>query len=184
MGWFNIQYSISSSWLLALSQRSVISHLLFRRSSQSCEGRHRRWGKGRQAWRHWKEWWKILNRWKNSETGAFYQVRQWNPSWRADRGLNTLYMKVGRCINMARSISGRISKPSQSISTEFFDFSFFNVRLTMPMQYLNFSLPTQRCELRWEQLQRELPRWPTGCEADFVLTLFVFFLSKTVVAFL
>ena len=89
-------------------------------------------------------------------------------------------MKVGRCINMARSISGRISKPSQAFQY----FSSFNVRLTMPMQYLNFSLPTQRCELRWEQLQRELPRWPTGCEADFVLTLFVFFLSKTVFVFL
>ena len=119
MGWFNIQYSISSSWLLALSQRSVISHLLSRCSSQSCEGRHRRWGEGRQAWRHWKGWWKILNRWKHSETGAFYQVRQWNPSWRADRGLNTLYMKVGRCINMARSILGRISKPSQAFLQNF-----------------------------------------------------------------
>ena len=138
MGWFNIQYfhglvqhSLFSwigsifSWVGSipifdvLSQRSLISHLLSRRSSQSCEGRHRRWGEGRQAWRHWKGWWKILNRWKHSETGAFYQVRQWNPSWRADRGLNTLYMKVGRCINMARSILGRISKPSQAFLQNF-----------------------------------------------------------------
>ena len=118
MGWLNIQYfhglvqySIFS-WVGSipifdiLSQRSVISHLLSRRSSQSCEGRHRRWGEGRQAWRHWKGWWKILNRWENSETGVFHQVRQWNPSWRADRGLNTLYMKVGRCINMPAAFQG------------------------------------------------------------------------------